>query len=180
MQSPTLSELQTSEGLSAEALSAWKSFLRAHTLVTRALERELMSQQRLPLAEYDVLVQLAATPDGRLRMAQLADRVLLSRSGLTRLVERLESAQLVRREVCPSDARGSFAVLTPAGRQRLELAAGDHLRSVQAHFGKVLDSDRMLSLGAALEQIAAANMSEAGAGCPEAEAACPREEMADG
>ena len=180
MQTPSLNGKQTSELLSPEVLSAWQAFLRAHTLVTRALERELISQQRLPLAEYDVLVQLSAAPQGRLRMAQLADRVLLSRSGLTRLVERLESAELVRREVCPSDARGSFAVLTPAGRQRLKLAAGDHLRSVQAHFGKVLDSDQMLSLGVALEQIAAANRSEAGAGCPEAEAACPMEDMANG
>ncbi len=160
------STVPTDTGLSPSVLAAWQAFLRAHTLVTRALERELMATQRLPLAEYDVLVQLSEAPEGRLRMAQLADRVLLSRSGLTRLVERLEGVGLVRREVCPSDARGAFAVLTADGWARLRSAARDHLRSVQAHFGDVLDSEVMNQLQVALEQVASANLLESGGGCP--------------
>jgi DNA-binding MarR family transcriptional regulator len=152
--------------LSPAVLAAWQAFLRAHTLVARALERELMATQRLPLAEYDVLVQLSEAPEGRLRMAQLADRVLLSRSGLTRLVERLEASGLVRREVCPSDARGAFAVLTKSGSSRLRAAAHDHLRSVRAHFGDVLDSELMEQLRTALEQVAAANVGETAGCCP--------------
>ncbi|MHB1575462.1 MAG: MarR family winged helix-turn-helix transcriptional regulator [Candidatus Dormibacteria bacterium] len=163
MQSQSATE--TAAGLSPDVLATWHAFLRAHTLVARALERELLTSQRLPLAEYDVLVQLSEAPEGRLRMAQLADRVLLSRSGLTRLIERLEAGGLVRREVCPSDARGAFAVLTEDGMARLEVAAHDHLRSVQAHFGDALDSELMDQLRCALEQVAAANMGESAGGC---------------
>ncbi len=78
------------EGLSAAELSAWRTFLRAHATVTRRLEAELVAEHELPLASYDVLVQLSESPDQRLRMTELADRVLLSRSGLTRLADRLE------------------------------------------------------------------------------------------
>lgn len=157
VQAPPVDLTANENGLSPETMAAWQAFLKAHTVLTRALERELVAAQRLPLAEYDVLAQLSSSGEGRLRMAQLADRVLLSRSGLTRLVERLEASGLVRREVCPSDARGSFAVLTELGQQRLTAAACDHLRSVQLHFGDVLESEQMTTLRAALERITAAN-----------------------
>ncbi|MHB1501292.1 MAG: MarR family winged helix-turn-helix transcriptional regulator [Candidatus Dormibacteria bacterium] len=173
MQSPASRE--TSPALTPAALAAWQAFLRAHTVVTRVLERELLASQRLPLAEYDVLVQLSEAPQGRLRMAQLADRVLLSRSGLTRLVERLEAGGLVRREVCPSDARGAFAVLTAEGATLLLAAAPDHLKSVQAHFGNVLDSEQMSLLRTALDQVVSANMAEANGGCPSLTEAHPVE-----
>jgi len=166
VQAPRVEQMNKEDGLSPETLAAWQAFLKAHTVLTRALERELVAAQRLPLAEYDVLVQLNSAEAGRLRMAQLADRVLLSRSGLTRLVERLEASALVRREVCPSDARGSFAVLTDLGRQRLTAAAGDHLRSVQLHFGDVLESEQMSALRDALERITAANSGGGPEGCP--------------
>jgi DNA-binding MarR family transcriptional regulator len=125
-------------------------------VVTRALERELLQAHRLPLAEYDVLVQLQEAEGGALRMAQLADRVLLSRSGLTRLVERLETGGLVRREACPSDARGCFAVLTDQGRQRLKEAAPSHLNSVYSHFARPLQDAQVEALRVALEQVVAA------------------------
>ena len=160
MQSHQIQPAPEPPGPSPQAMAAWQSFLQAHTVVTRALERELVATQRLPLAEYDVLFQLSAAPDGRLRMAQLADRVLLSRSGLTRLVERLEGVGLVRREVCPSDARGAYAVLTTTGRARLGAAMAGHLRSVQEHFGDVLDCQQMESLRVALDQLVAANLAE--------------------
>ncbi len=139
--------------LSQSQLAAWRSFLRAHTVITRALERELVASQRLPLAEYDVLVQLDSAPGGALRMSQLADQVLLSRSGLTRLVERLEGAGMVRRQVCPSDARGSLAVLTEAGRERLREAAPSHLNSVRSHFADALTEDQLEELHQLLERL---------------------------
>ena len=103
--------------LSEQQMLAWRRFLRAHALVTRRLEDDLVAEHRLPLASYDVLVQLVEAPERRLRMSELAERVLLSRSGLTRLVDRLEREGLVRREACEDDARGLFTVLTD-GRVR--------------------------------------------------------------
>ncbi len=142
--------------LSPAHLAAWRAFLTAHTVITRALERELIASHQLPLAEYDVLVQLQEAKDGSLRMAQLADRVLLSRSGLTRLVERLERSGLVRRTACPSDARGYFAVITDLGLARLQEAAPHHLGSVSSHFAKPLQDDQIETLRLAMEKLVAA------------------------
>ncbi|MGH7610702.1 MAG: MarR family winged helix-turn-helix transcriptional regulator [Candidatus Dormibacteria bacterium] len=139
--------------LTREELAAWRAFLRAHSVITRALERELVQSHGLPLAEYDVLVQLQEAPGGALRMAELADRVLLSRSGLTRLVERLEHQGLVRRQVCSADARGAFAVITDSGQQRLQEAAPSHLASVHEHFARALSPTQMTDLQQALERL---------------------------
>ncbi len=98
-----------------EQLDSWRTFLRAHATITRALETELVAEQKLSLAAYDVLVQLAEAPDRRLRMTELADAVLLSRSGVTRLVDRLEKSGLVARCPVESDGRGVAAELTEAG-----------------------------------------------------------------
>ena len=125
---------------------AWRRFLRAHALVTRRLEGDLLAEQRLPLASYDVLVQLVEAPDRRLRMSELAERVLLSRSGLTRLVDRLERDGLVRREPCDDDARGLFTVLTDAGRRRLREATPVHLHGVAEHAVGRLDDDEAAAL----------------------------------
>ncbi|MDP9496424.1 MAG: MarR family transcriptional regulator, partial [Actinomycetota bacterium] len=94
-------------------MAAWRTFLRAHAVLVRRLEAELVAEHDLPLASYDVLVQLSEAPQQRLRMTELADRVLLSRSGLTRLVDRLVRDGLVERQACSEDARGMLAVLTP-------------------------------------------------------------------
>ena len=115
-------------------LAAWATFLRAHARVTRVLERELHDEQRMALADYDVLVQLATVEPRRLRMGELADRLLLSRSGITRLVDRLERAGFVARETCDTDRRGAWAVLTDAGYGRLREATPVHLRGVAEHF----------------------------------------------
>ena len=96
-------------------LSTWAAFLRAHARVVRELERELQAEQRMALTDYDVLVQLAAAEDRRLRMSELAERLLLSRSGVTRLVDRLVAQGLVEREICDTDRRGQWAALTDAG-----------------------------------------------------------------
>jgi DNA-binding MarR family transcriptional regulator len=124
-----------------DELAAWRAFLRAHAHISRVLEAELLADQELSLASYDVLVQLAEAPERRLRMTELATAVLLSRSGVTRLVDRLEKAGLVARCPVASDGRGVAAELTPAGLDRLRNAAPTHLAGVVRHFVARLDPD---------------------------------------
>jgi DNA-binding MarR family transcriptional regulator len=134
-------------------LGVWRSFLRAHARVTRSLETELIADQRLSLAAYDVLVQLAETPDHRMRMTELADAVLLSRSGVTRLVDRLERAGLVGRQRADRDGRGVVAVLTQLGQERLRAAAGTHLDGVVRHFAAALEPDELDLLGRVCDRL---------------------------
>jgi DNA-binding MarR family transcriptional regulator len=134
-------------------LDGWRSFLMSHSLVTRRLDDELRAEEGISLAEYDALVQLARAPDGRLRMNQLADRVLLSRSGVTRLVDRLVSDGLVSRTACPSDARGSMAVLTARGRETLRRASRTHLRGVDRYFLAALTDAELGALRVALDAV---------------------------
>jgi len=129
-------------------LGVWRAFLRAHAGITRQLERELTVQAGLPLAWYDVLLQLAEAPGRRLRMAELADRVLLSRSGLTRLVDRLQADGLVCREPSPDDARGTYTVLTDAGLNVLRRAAPVHLEGINKHWLAHFDDDELHQLRA--------------------------------
>ncbi|HEY3263121.1 MAG TPA: MarR family transcriptional regulator [Pseudonocardiaceae bacterium] len=136
-----------------EELAAWRSFLRAHAHITRALERELVSEQRLSLASYDVLVQLAEAPGRMLRMTDLADAVLLSRSGVTRLVDRLERDGLVARERTSADGRGIVAVLTEKGLDQLRVASVTHLDGVVRHFVARLNCDQLAELGAITAQL---------------------------
>lgn len=111
-------------------LAAWRSFLRTHNHLLRLLEQELQAHHKIALGSYDVLVQLAEAPESRLRMSELAQAVLLSRSGLTRLVDRLQKDGLVRREPDPGDARGTYTVLTAKGRGALRDASKVHLSGV--------------------------------------------------
>jgi DNA-binding MarR family transcriptional regulator len=127
-------------------LTAWRSFLQAHAVLVRRLEADLLAEHQLPLASYDVLVQLVEAPERRLRMTELAQLVLISRSGLTRLVDRLEREGLVRREACDDDARGLFAVLTPDGFQRLRRATPTHLRGVASYAIDRLDDAQVEQL----------------------------------
>lgn len=126
---------------SHDQLAAWRSFLRAHSRITRALEAELEAEQALSLAAYDVLVQLAEAPGHRLRMTELAEAVLLSRSGVTRLVDRMERSGLVARSRVAGDGRGVAAELTEAGYARLRTASRTHLSGVLRHFVARLDAD---------------------------------------
>lgn len=132
---------RTAPALTAAQMTAWRTFLGAHSAMVRALEAELAAAHDLPLTWYDVLVQLAATRRRQLRMTELAERVLLSRSGLTRLVDRLEREGLVERQACPSDARGTLAVLTPAGLDRLRAASPTHLGGVAAYFQRLSEPE---------------------------------------
>jgi DNA-binding MarR family transcriptional regulator len=131
---------------------AWRSFLVAHARVARRLEMDLMTVSDLPLAEFDVLMQLDLTEDHRLRMNELADRVVLSRAGITRLVDRLVGDGLVARAKCDSDARGSYAVLTEKGHARLDKARPDHFAAVRRYFLAAFTKPEMESLAGLLER----------------------------
>ena len=134
-------------------LATWAAFLRAHARVVRELERELQAEQRMALTDYDVLIQLAAAQDRRLRMSELADRLILSRSGVTRLVDRLEADGLVERVTCDTDRRGQWAALTDAGLTRLRSATPTHLRGVGEHFLDRLSADELASMSAMLARL---------------------------
>jgi len=147
-----------------DRLAVWRRFLEVHAVVVGALEVELLEERDLPLAWYDVLVALAEAPDRRLRMQELARRVLFSRSGLTRLVDRMVAAGLVERAPCPDDRRGTFAVCTRAGLDALRAASGVHLGGVQRHFDAHLTDDDVRALAAAFGRILAATPDPAGQG----------------
>ncbi len=132
--------------LTGEELAAWAGFLRTYARVIAELDGELEQSHDLPLTSYDVLVQLSDAPDHRLRMADLANAVLLSRSGLTRLVDRLEREGLVERCRCPNDARGTLALLTEAGAARLREAAPTHLAGVRRLFLDRLSAEEQRQL----------------------------------
>jgi DNA-binding MarR family transcriptional regulator len=155
--------------LSEAQLGAWRVFLRAHSQITRRLEQELLAEHDLPLASYEVLLHLAEAPGGMLRMTDLADRVLLSRSGLTRLVDRLEREGLVARTSCPSDARGTNALLTEAGRDRLRDAAPTHLRGVAEHVTDRLTADEVDQLRTLMSKLLLDPVSPPEGGCGKAE-----------
>ena len=140
-------------GLTDLEMAAWRSFLEAHRRVIDVLESELRSNEDLPLAWYDVLVQLSESPSRALRMQELADAVLLSKSGLTRLVDRMETDGLVERRPCPDDRRGIEAVLTEAGMQRLRDAAPTHVAGVRSHFADLLRPGEAAVLAQALTRI---------------------------
>jgi len=127
----SIGELQE---LTALELGAWRGMLRVHSALVRQLDTELEASHALPLSSYDVLINLQRAPGRRLRMAELADSVLLSRSGVTRLVDRLERDGLIERRSCASDGRGLFAVLTEAGEDLLSRARPAHLDGVRERF----------------------------------------------
>jgi DNA-binding MarR family transcriptional regulator len=137
-------------------LAAWRLLLEAHATTTELLERELVAERGLPLSRYDVLLNLSEAPEGRRRMQELSASVLLSKSGLSRLVDRMVEAGLVRRERCQDDRRGWYAVLTDQGRSALRRAAPVHLRGVHEHFTRHLDPEEVRVLTAALSKVVAA------------------------
>ena len=140
--------------LSGDDLAAWRALLDAHAAVVTVLERELLAERGLPLSVYDVLVQLSEA-GGRMRMSDLAGSLLLSRSGVTRLVDRVVGAGYAVREACPSDGRGTYAVLTRAGREALAGSWPTHARGVQRHFADALQPGEARTLAAVLDRVRA-------------------------
>ena len=129
--------------LSRQELGAWRGLLRVHSALVKALDAELLAEHELPLTSYEVLINLQAAPDQRRRMAELAEGVLLSRSGMTRLVDRLEREGLLERDACVSDGRGTFAVLTPKGEALLLRARRTHLDGVRERFLRHFSEDEL-------------------------------------
>jgi DNA-binding MarR family transcriptional regulator len=127
--------------------AAWEGFLRAHATIMRALSGELEQADGMSLSSYDVLLQLARAPQRRLRMTELAEAVVLSPSGVTRLVERLEREGLVARTKSADDARGAYAALTDLGRARLRKAARIHLTGIRQHFLSRITPQELQILG---------------------------------
>lgn len=142
------------EWLSTQEQASWRSWLSAVTLLTDRLNRDLLAEHGLSGMDYEILVRLSETPDRRIRMSDLADRTLASRSRLSHQIDRMERAGLVERESCADDRRGAFAVLTDAGWERLVQAAPDHVRSVRDHLVDVLTPEEFAALGAACRKIA--------------------------
>jgi DNA-binding MarR family transcriptional regulator len=137
--------------------------------VSRRLDEELRAEHDVSFAEYDALLTIAQTPGRRIRMGSLAEQVLLSKSGVTRLVDRLVNDGLVERSTCSTDARGAEAVLTDRGLTRLRAASRTHLRGISEHFLAVVETDDLESLDRAMAAVAR----QAGPGVGEPELCAP-------
>jgi DNA-binding MarR family transcriptional regulator len=127
--------------------------LRVHSRLVKALDTQLEEAHRLPLTSYEVLLRLADADGGRMRMRDLADSILLSRSGLTRLVDRLERDGLIERVACADDARGAWATITQAGREKFETSRATHLDGVRRIFLEHLSADELQALGDVWDRI---------------------------
>lgn len=128
--------------LDEDEQQTWRAFLTAQRLLFDRLERQLQRDAGLPHAYYEILVRLSEAPDRTLRMSQLADSSLSSRSRLSHAVARLEAAGWVRRRACAEDRRGAFAELTPEGLAKLEESAPGHVEAVRADLFDALDRDQ--------------------------------------
>ncbi len=138
-------------------LGLWQDFLRAHSQVSDRIEDDLQDRSGFPLTWYDVLFHLSEAPKGKLRLQDLAEKLLFSRSGLTRLIDRVEQAGLVEREPDPHDRRGVSAVLTTAGRKALRRAAPTHAKGVDRYFLGALTGADKKALRAVLQKTLAAS-----------------------
>jgi len=139
--------------LSEAELRAWQALLHAHHQVTETLDEELRREHGLPLGAYDVLVRLARAPGRYLRMTALAEKVMLSPSGLTRMVDRLVGAGLVERDRFDGDARVMLARLTDQGLHLVRQAARTHLRGIREHFTGRLTEAQLRNVASALEVV---------------------------
>ena len=134
---------------------AWRLLLIAHARLVNKINKRVTDAGVIAIEWYDVLLSIEMAPDKRLRMSELADAVLLSRSGLTRLVDRLEAAGYLRRETCPSDRRGSFAVLTEEGEEARRRAWPEYRRAIVEHFARYVNDEDGESLARILRQVLA-------------------------
>ena len=157
----TTSDTPRARLLTPSELRAWRGMLRAHAALAKALDAQLEAAHGLQLSSYEVLMYLADAEDERMRMCDLASSILLSRSGLTRLVDRLQREGLLERVACRDDARGAFAKLTPLGREKLAAARVTHLAGVRAHFLDLFSPEELEILGGAWDRV----LERAGFGC---------------
>ncbi|MFI5755538.1 MarR family winged helix-turn-helix transcriptional regulator [Streptomyces sp. NPDC051569] len=125
-------------GSDPRALAAWRHYLLSYNQITRAMEAEMAERAGIGLSQYDVLLRLAETVHGRMRMSDLAEAVVYSTGGLTRLLGRMHTAGLVRRAPSEEDRRVIYAELTERGRERLAAASEVHLEGIERHFARFL------------------------------------------
>jgi DNA-binding MarR family transcriptional regulator len=149
----TIGETPDLRLLAPVELRAWRGMLRAHAAMAKALDAQLEAAHGLQLSSYEVLMYLSDAENERMRMCDLASSILLSRSGLTRLVDRLAREGLLERVACSDDARGAFAKLTPAGREKLRAARATHLAGVRAMFLDLFSPDELEMLGDAWDRV---------------------------
>ena len=148
-----------------EGLAAWVAVLQAHAFAVEVLEERLLRRHGLPLGWFEVLLRLADAPDGVLRMQDLARLAWLSKSGITRLVDRMEAAGLVERRACATDRRVTYAAISEAGRERINAAIPTHREDVQAVFAQHLSRTEQRQLRALLEKVLRANGQSIGEAC---------------
>ncbi len=129
--------------LDGAALEAWRSFLQSHAAIVRQLDAELRAAQGITTRDYEVLLYVAQAPERRLAMSALAERTMLTRSGITRLIDGLVSAEWIERVSCPKDARISYAQLTDAGYEKLREAGCSHVASIRRLFLEHFSSEEL-------------------------------------
>ena len=127
-------EMPTSNLLDGAALEAWRGYLQSHASIVRELDASLIAEHGMTTRDYEVLLYLAQDPERRLPMSALAERTMLTRSGITRLVDGLVGSGMVQRMSCPNDARVSYAQLTEAGYEKLRQAGCTHVGSIRRLF----------------------------------------------
>lgn len=157
----TVGDSQELRLLAPQELRAWRGMLRAQAALAKALDAQLEAEHGLQLSSYEVLMYLADAEGERMRMCDLAASILLSRSGLTRLVDRLAREGLLERVACSDDARGAFAKLTPSGRDKLRAARATHLAGVRAMFLDLFGPEELDRLGDAWDRV----LDKTGWGC---------------
>jgi DNA-binding MarR family transcriptional regulator len=135
------------------ATSAWGALLQVHAAVVPVLDQKLVAEVGMPLRFYDVLLELAAAPERKLRMTDLAERVVLSRTRVSRLVDDMATAGLVVREQNPQDGRSAYAALTDLGLRRYRQAAPSYLAGIEEHFAQRLDDRELKDLAGTLERV---------------------------
>lgn len=140
--------MEDPQWLDQEEQAAWRSYLDGTRMLFQELERELVADADLSMTDYELLVRLSEAPDGTLRMRELADATLATRSGVTRAVSRAERSGWVQRVECEDDRRGMNAELTAAGRAKLAASAPAHVESVRENLLDLLTADELQQLGA--------------------------------
>jgi DNA-binding MarR family transcriptional regulator len=147
----------------SNGVRAFVSLVRAHVAVTRRLSAQLMADHGLTINDYEVLLRLARAPDQRLRRVDLAEEVLLTASGITRLLDGLERSGFVTRAACDSDRRVVYAVLTETGRSKLREASTSHVAQIEQLFGDYFDAKELASVGDLLERLGDGRTGDCGA-----------------
>jgi DNA-binding MarR family transcriptional regulator len=139
--------------LEGAELEAWRSYLQSHASILRALDAELVAEQGMTTRDYEVLLYLAQATDRRLPMSALAESTMLTRSGITRLIDGLVASGLIERVSCPSDARVSYAQLTDEGYDKLREAGCTHIASIRRLFLEHFNPDEIEQLAQLLSRL---------------------------